>query len=173
MDTNNGLNRHTKYALMAAIAAGLVSFLLIAVFIDMLTLAFVPCVMIMVFLAARSAFRRQTKGHGVLTGRKIFGIAMEVGSVTHFYTFALYVPVAFFLDGGTINDPRILGTYLLTTLILGFVSLIMFVWIAVPMYVGVGHLLKSIEGEDYNQRRTLNDSLLDDDLLSSDLDTVN
>ncbi|MFK7784290.1 MAG: hypothetical protein AB8B56_04190 [Crocinitomicaceae bacterium] len=172
MDTNNQLSRHTKFALLASLAAGLVSFLMITLFIDMLTLLFVPCVMIMVFLSARSAFRRQMKGFNVLTGRKIFGIAMEVGSVTHFYTFALYIPIAFFIDGGSLEDPQIIGTYLFMTFILGIVSLVMFVWIAVPLYMGVGHLLKSIEGEDYHQRKALDDSLLDDGFLSSDLDAV-
>lgn len=172
MDTKNGLNRHTKFALMAALAAGFVSFVMIITFIDMLTLLFIPSVMIMVFLSARSAFRRQMKGHGTLTGKKIFPIAMEVGTLSHFYTFALYFPLNYFFEGFHELSLEIIGTYILLILVIGGISLLMFVWIAVPMYIGVGHLLKSMENGEYEDDKILNESILDDGLLRSDLEPI-
>jgi hypothetical protein len=173
MNTNSGLNRHTLFALMASLAAGLVSFLLITFFIDMLNVLFIPTVMVVVFFAARSAFRRQMKGHIVLTGKKIFTIALEVGTLTHFYAFSLYLPLVFLVEDGTGLSAELIGGYLLITFIGGIASLVMFVWIAVPMYIGIGHLVRVILGEENNERKTLNDSLLDDGFLSSDLDAIN
>ncbi len=172
MDTKNGLNRHTKFAFMAAIAAGLVSLLMISTFLEMLTPLFLPAVMIMVFLAARSAFRRRMKGEGALTGKTIFQIALEVGMVTHFYTFALYFPLHYFLIDFNGVSLEVFGTWIVLTLVFGLISLIMFVWIAVPMYIGVGYLLKSMEDGQYDEPKILDESILDDGLLISDLDSA-
>ena len=122
--------------------------------------------MIVVFFAARSAFRRQMKVHGSLTGRKIFWIAAEVGTLTHFYAFALYLPIVFILNGGGSLSGELFGMYIVCALIAGFASLIMFVWIAIPMYAGIGYIVRMIEGEGRDQQKILNDSLLDDGLLS-------
>ena len=166
METN-GLNRHTTYALLSAGAAGLISFLMIATFLDMLTWVFLPAVMIMVFVSAYFAFRRQMRGRGALHGKKIFSIALEVGILSHFYTFALFFPLHYFVFDFSGISLEIVGTYLVATLVVGLISLVMFVWIAVPMYVGVGYLLKSMEGGKNDRQRAFDDSILDDDFLTT------
>lgn len=171
METQNGLNRHTKFALMAAVAAGIVSFIMITTFIDLLSLIFLPAVMIMVFVSAYFAFKRRMKNGRALTGRRIFNIALEVGTLSHFYTFALYLPLMYFTEGTPRFEPELIGTYIFATLILGFVSLIMFVWIAVPMYVGVGHILKAMEDGQYDQQRVQDEFILDDGLVETDMPT--
>ncbi|MDG1334411.1 MAG: hypothetical protein P8P74_18905 [Crocinitomicaceae bacterium] len=172
MDTNTGLNRHTKFASMAAIAAGLVSFIMMVTFLDILTPIFLPAVMIMVFLSARSAFRRRMKNRGALTGKVIFSIALEVGTLSHYYTFALFFPLYYFIMDFNGITLEVFGSYVALTLMIGTISLLMFVWIAVPMYVGVGHLLKSMEKGALNEPLKYDDAILDDGLLTSDVDTA-
>jgi hypothetical protein len=56
---------------------------------------------------------------------------------------------------------------MLFTAIGGIASIVMFVWIAVPMYIGIGHLLKSFEFEEKEQDRITDANILDD-LLETD-----
>lgn len=149
MEANKRLNRETEYALMSAGAAGIVSIIMLATFLELFTWLFVPSVMIMVFVSAYFAFRRQMRGKGALNRDRIFKLAAEIGTLSHFYTFALYFPLndliydyrGFNLDSA--------GIYLGSILIFGIVSIVFFVWIAVPMYVGVGHILKTVEKNVY------------------------
>lgn len=165
MNLLNKLKRETRYALLCAIAGGLLSFLMISTFIEMFNYLFVLAVTIAVFASAYFAFRRQTRYEGELTGRRIFALAAEVGTLSHFYTFALYFPLYYFLyDFGGVNV-ELLGTYFGMVLFMGFVSIIMFVWIAVPLYLGVGHLVKSMESNLDISTHTFNDAILDDELL--------
>ena len=166
MDTKNGINRETQFALMSAGAAGLVSVALIYFFIDMLTWHFIPCVMVMVFISAYFAFRRRASGKGELTSRRITNVALEVGLLTHFYTFALYLPVMYFSQGSQAIDLELFGMWILFTGIAGLISLLMFVWIAVPIYMGIGHIQKALEKGQYGENRILDESILDDVLMS-------
>lgn len=172
MDTNGELNRHTKFALMAAVAAGLVSFIMMITFLEFLTPLFLPAVMIMVFFSARSAFRRRMKNQGALDRKVIFSIALEVGTLSHYYTFALFFPLYYFIIDFQGLTLEMFGSYIGLTLMIGTLSLLAFVWIAVPMYVGVGHLLKSMEKGMFDEPLKYDDTILDDGLLRSDVDTV-
>lgn len=146
MNTLNQLSRPVKYALLSALAAGILGTLLINSIIEMLSWIFVPSVIIMVFFSAFFTFRRQMRGVGKLTARRIFLLSIEVGTLSHFYAFALYLPLNFFFvtQTGSLN-PELLLAYLLATLVMGFVSILMFVWFAVPMYLGIGYLVKAAE----------------------------
>jgi hypothetical protein len=128
--------------------------------------------MIMVFISAFFAFRRQIRGEGILTGTSIFLIALEVGTLTHFYTFALYLPLSYLVYPVSVFDGELFQVWIGLTLLMGLVSLIMFVWIAVPMHVAVGYVLKHIEKGMYDEPIVLDDTILDDTLLGSDLDTA-
>ena len=148
---------------MSALAAGVVSFVMIATFISMLEWIFIPSVMLMVFIAAYFSFRRQMRNHGELTSKRIFSIAMEVGTVTHFYTFAFYLPFNYFISYYQGISGEIVGGYLVLTLLFGISSLVAFVWIAVLMYMSIGHLLKSMEVGTVFTEHELDNSILDDE----------
>ncbi len=166
MDTIRNLNRQTKFALMSALAAGFVSSIMLFTFFDFLSWLFLPSVMAMVFVSANFAFRRQMHGKGTLTGRRIFHLGLEVGSVSHFYTFAFYFPLQYFLTNFQGVNWEIVGAYFIITLVVSIVSVLMFVWIAVPMYVGVGYLLMYFEKDAYRENRVLNDDIIDDIVLT-------
>jgi riboflavin transporter FmnP len=69
-----------------------------------------------------------------------------VGTVSHLYTFALYLPLNFFLlfDPNELVPELIVG-YFLATIVMSFFSILMYIWVAVPLYLGIGYLVKSIE----------------------------
>lgn len=145
MNGFNRLNRSLKYALLSALAAGLIATCLIVFFIEMLNFLFIPSVVIAVFVSAYFAFRRQMRRKGELEVSRIFKLAFEVGTISHVYAFAIYLPANFFLYDFNGVDVAILFMYLGSTLVMSFFSILMFIWIAVPMYLGIGFLLKSIE----------------------------
>jgi hypothetical protein len=162
MDSSVKLSRPMNFALLSALGAGIVATLMIVTFIDMLHWVFIPSVMIMVYISAYFAFRRQMRGRGELVGKKIFTIALEVGTLTHFYTFALYLPAYFFLFIQQEFSIETLSVYLYGVVVGGLVSLIAFVWIAVPLYAAVGYLLKSMEKNDFLHE----DELTETDILT-------
>ena len=169
MEAKNAVNRQTMFALLSALAAGIVSYVLVIFFIEMLHWLFVPSVMIMVFISAYYAFRGQTRGNKDLTFKRIFWIAFEVGTRTHFYTFALYIPLYFFAFEFDGFSAEIFGMWIGMTLFMGLVSLVMFIWIAISMYIGVGYIQKSFEKVlDFDQH-TIDDSILDDDSTQSEI----
>ncbi len=145
MDAFNQLARPLKYALLCAAAAGLVGTFLINFVSEMLTWIFVPSVIIMVFVSAYFAFKRQMKRGGRLDARRIFLLALEVGTLSHLYSFAIYLPLNFFLVSQGTMRPELVLTYVLSVIVMSIVSVIMYIWIAVPMYLGIGHLLKAAE----------------------------
>lgn len=145
MDGINRLNRPLKYALLSAASAGLIASFLIAFFIEMLNFLFVPAVMVAVFLSAYFAFRRQMRGRGELVVSRIFKLALEVGTVSHAYAFAIYLPANFFLYEYHGMNAEIFFLYLFFTLAMSFFSILMFIWIAVPMYLGIGFLIREME----------------------------
>lgn len=146
MKSFNQLARPVRYALLSAISAGILAAFMINTFIDLLTWIFVPSVMIMVFISAYFAFRRQMRGKGRLERRKLFQLAMEVGTVSHVYTFALYLPLNYFLVSQDRSlSPEVFAVYLGSILLFSFFSLIMFIWISVPLYLGIGYVMKSTE----------------------------
>ncbi len=146
MNVLNQLARPVKYALLCAIVAGIVGTLMINSIIEMLSWVFVPSVIIMVFVTAYFAFRRQLRSEGKLTPRRIFLLSLEVGTVSHVCTFALYFPLNFFLlsQASSLN-PELILAYIISTLVVSFVSVVMYIWVAVPLYLGIGYLVKSIE----------------------------
>ncbi len=162
MEFFENLNRETRYALLSSIAAGLVSFFLLTLFIDMFNYLFILAVMIAVFTSAFFAFRRQTRHESKLTKRRILQLAFEVGTLSHFYTFALYFPMNYFILEFRGIDPSLFGAYIISTLVVGVISIIMFIWVAVPMYIGIGHILKSTEKKDKSTQLHGNEELLDD-----------
>lgn len=168
MDNKTELNRQTMFALLSAAVAGIVSIVLIAFFIDMLHWLFVPSVMIMVFISAYFAFGRRLKGRGELENKRIILTAFEVGTLTHFYTFALYLPLYFFFSHPEPMSADVIGRYIFGIFFGGGVSLCMFVWIAVPMYIGVGYIQKNFEKDLYFDDESFNDSLIDDDFILSE-----
>lgn len=164
MKTFGNLSREVRYALFSAVGAGLFSFLLIVIFFSMLNWLFIPVVMLMVYLSAYFAFKRRASGKGELGARKIFSMALEVGTITHFTTFAVFLPINYFIfyyEGLTLD---VFLSYISITLLIGFVSLILLGWLAVPMYIGIGYLIKSTEKDEDFSVHELNDSILDDDL---------
>lgn len=167
MEAINKLSRPMKYALMSALAAGIVSAIMITTFIDMFSWLFIPSVMIMVFISAYYAFRRQMLGKGALNGKRILGLAAEVGTLTHFYTFALYFPLNYLIYDFRPFSADLAGIYVVSFLFIGFVSIIMFVWIAVPMYLGVGYLQQSME-KNLSIHDHIDDKLILDSLSESD-----
>jgi len=176
MPTKSQSIRPLKYALISSGLAGLVSVVLTGLFIDMLTLVFIPAVMIMVFVSAYFAFRRQMRNRGALAGRRIFHIALEVGTLSHFYTFALYFPLAYFTDSlGSITSEmslELVMSYVISALAGGLVSLIFFFWLSIPMYLGVGYIIKAMEGDEFPDSETLNESLLDDVIVETEVDPL-
>ena len=146
METYKRLPREVEYALMSAAAAALVSFIMIATFLELFSWLFIPAVSIMVFISAYFAFRRQMRGKSALNRRRIIRLASEVGTVSHFYTFALFFPLDYLLsDYQNGLDSELVLMYLASIFIMGLISNIFFVWIAVPMYIGIGYIQKSIE----------------------------
>ena len=168
MDTKNGLSRHFKFALMSALAAGLISIIMRATFLEVFNWLFSPSVMIMVFISAFFAFRRQMRGKGALNGKRIYKIALEVGTISHFYTFALYFPLNFFVYDLSGLSSEMFMSYIASTFVVGIISIILFVWIAVPMYMGVGHILKSLEKDIPFDLKIGDESLLDDVIATAD-----
>lgn len=168
MDTNKGLSRQTKYALMSGAAAAVVSSIMLSTFLDSFNWIFVPSVAIMVFISAYFAFRRQMRNKGALNGRRIFGIAFEVGTLSHFYTFALYFPLDYFInDFRNGVDGEIVAWYFASILIVGIISIIMFVWIAIPMYMGIGYIQKAMEN-DISTDMLIDDESILDSMLEMD-----
>ena len=51
-----------------------------------------------------------------------------------------------------------------------WVSLMMFVWIALAIYIGIGSILKHVEKEMHDDPIVLNDTILDDALIGSYMD---
>lgn len=162
MEFFQNLNRETLYALLSSLAAGLVSLILLVLFIDMFNYLFLLAVMTAVFTSAYFAFRRQTRYEKQLTGKRVLQLAFEVGTLSHFYTFALYFPLNYFLFEFRGINLDLFGAYIGATLIVSFVSIIMFVWIAVPMYLGIGHIVKSMEKAGDTARLHGSEDLLDD-----------
>lgn len=168
MDTSNRLPRETEYALMSALVAAIVSGIMLATFLDLFQWSFVPCVSIMVFISAYFAFRRQMRGKAALDRKRIFNLALEVGTVSHFYTFALYFPVDYLLsDYSNGLNGELVATFIAAVFGLGLISIIFFVWIAVPMYIGVGYIQKSVEkhlhADEHIEEESLLDSILETD----------
>lgn len=157
------------FALLSAVGAGLVSLVLIAFFIDILHWLFVPSVTIMVFVSAYFAFRRRVGEKGELTGKLISQIALEVGTLTHYYTFALYLPLFFLFGLSQELSSDTIVMYLFGIVAGGTVSFVMFVWVAVPMYIGVGYIQKKLEKELYFNDDKPDESLLNDDLAQSEI----
>jgi hypothetical protein len=145
MNTFNHLARPIKYALLCAIAAGLLGTFIVNLVSEMLTWIFVPSVVIMVFVCAYFAFRRQMRGKGRLDSRRIFLLSLEVGTLSHLYTFMLYIPLNFFFETQGEFRPELIFFYILGTILMSLVSIISYVWFAVPMYLGIGYLIKSME----------------------------
>lgn len=162
MEAFNKLNRQTKFGLISALIAGLVSIVLLVVFsFDFLKWLFLPSVMLMVFVSAYYAFRRQMRGKGALTDTRVYKLAFEVGTMSHLYTFALYFPLYYFFHDFNGISFEMLGIYIGTVIFVTFFSLLMFVWIAVPMYIGVGFFQKYLEKEIQFKSETNAESILD------------
>lgn len=162
MDAFNQLSRPFKYALLCAMAAGLVGTFLINFISTMLSWIFVLAVIIMVFVSAYFAFKRQMKRVGRLDGRRIFLLALEVGTLSHLYTFALYLPLNFFFVTERAMNPELILAYIAGVIVMSVVSIIMYIWIAVPMYLGIGYLLKAAE-----ETMTFDEHNMDDPSLDS------
>lgn len=173
MNGFNRLNRPFKYALLSALAAGIICSLLIAFFIEMLNYLFVPSVIIAVFLSAYFSFRRQMRRKGELVVRKIFTMSLEVGTVSHVYAFAIYLPLNFFMYEFQGINAEIFFMYFFFTLGLSFFSILMYIWVAVPLYVGVGFLLKKIEGNMTFDYEGIDSSMLDQAQTNPDWDPLN
>lgn len=172
MDGINRLNRPLKYALLSAASAGLIASFLIAFLIDMLNFLFVPSVILAVFLSAFFAFRRQMRGRGELETSRIFKLALEVGTVSHVYAFAIYLPFNFFLYEYHGMNAEIFFLYLFFTLAMSFFSILMYVWIAVPMYLGIGFLIRAIEKNVTFDRQFNNNLIIDSTNTNPDWDPL-
>ena len=170
MEAFNKLNRQTKFGLISALIAGLVSIVLLVVLsFDFLKWLFLPSVMLMVFVSAYYAFRRQMRGKGALTDTRVYKLAFEVGTMSHLYTFALYFPLYYFFYDFNGISFDMLGIYIGTVIFVTIFSLLMFVWIAVPMYIGVGYIQKNFEKELYFNDDKPDESLLNDDFAQSEI----
>jgi hypothetical protein len=174
MEVFDRLSRETVYAILCALAAGLFStFLIYFFFGGFIQWIFVPIVMFTVFISGYFAFAREITKMEMLTGRRIFQMSLEVGSVTHFSTFALYFLVNYFIYDYRGISLDLFGRWIGTTLAIGFISLFMFVWVAVPIYAGMGYILQSREKNKQIVQIDYDDSILDSFLETEEVDDLN